>query len=189
MIQSSDRLSNPSNVTLVRDDVTYSIQWPALKLRLDDIDLPPLDFAEYLTSTVTFYAGPLYCLYEKPIFLARLRAFYASTSTAAHERPGLWHIQMLLVFALGRAILAREHFKTGPAGTTYFLRALEALPDTHRLYEDPVLSIEILCLLTLFMQAIDAGQEAYGYVSTDGLSILARPNLTIVTHRSGRLCA
>ncbi|KAL1303722.1 hypothetical protein AAFC00_007069 [Neodothiora populina] len=164
MIQSSDKIVGPRDATLVRDDMTYSIKWPALNLRLDDIDLPPLDFAEYLTSTVTFYAGPLYDLYDKAAFLRRLRAYYGSVASKQPEEPGLWHIQMLLVFALGRAILAREHFKCGPAGTTYFLRALDALPDTHRLYEDPVLSIEILCLLTLFMQAIDAGQEAYGYI-------------------------
>lgn len=164
MIHNSERLSDPGNATLVRDDITYSIRWPTLNLRLDDIDLPPLDFAEYLTSTVTFYAGPLYRLYDKALFLDRLKAFYAGAESGEMQQPGLWHIQMLLVFALGRAILAREHFKTGPAGTTYFLRALEALPNTHRLHEDPVLAIEILCLVAMFMQAIDAGQEAYGYV-------------------------
>lgn len=164
MIHTSDRLSDPNSSTLVRDDITYTIRWPDLNLRLDDIDLPPLDFAEYLTSTVTFYAGSLYSLYDKSAFLDRLREFYAGGSSGEAPKPGLWHIQMLLVFALGRAILAREHFKSGPAGTTYFLRALEALPDIHRLYENPVLSIEILCLVALFMQAIDTGQEAYGYV-------------------------
>lgn len=173
MIHNSDRLSDPRNITLVRDDDTYSIRWPDVNLRLDDIDLPPLDFAEYLTSTVTFYAGSLYCLYDKPLFLQRLRGFYASVSSGETQRPGLWHIQMLLVFAIGRAILAREHFRTGPAGTTYFLRALEALPDTHRLYEDPVLSIEILCLLSLFHQAIDAGQEAYGYVGVTHVILIS----------------
>lgn len=164
MIHTSDRLSDPSNITLVRDDITYTISWPDLALRLDDIDLPPLDFAEYLTNTVTFYAGSLYCLYDKAAFLGRLRDFYAKVSSGNMPKAGLWHIQMLLVFALGRAVLAREHTKAGPAGTTYFLRAVEALPDIHRLYEDPALSIEILCLVALFHQSVDAGQEAYGYV-------------------------
>lgn len=43
----------------------------------------------------------------------------------------------------------------------YFTRALEALSDTRRLHEDPLLSIEILCLAALFMHATDLLHESY----------------------------
>lgn len=47
----------------------------------------------------------------------------------------------------------------------YFTRAIEAMSDIRRLYEDPLLSIEILCLATLFMHATDLLQESYVTVS------------------------
>lgn len=71
---------------------------------------------------------------------------------------------MLLIFALGKSILAREHFESGPSGSSYFTRAMDALPDMRCLHDCPVLSIEILCLITLFMHAADMLQEAYIYV-------------------------
>lgn len=71
---------------------------------------------------------------------------------------------MLLVFAFGTSILAREAGKSGPAGAAYFGRAVEALPDPHRLRQDPIVSIEILCMLALFMQAMDMRRAAYDHV-------------------------
>ncbi|RBQ81706.1 hypothetical protein FVER14953_04273 [Fusarium verticillioides] len=49
----------------------------------------------------------------------------------------------------------------GPSGMNYFILAIEAMPDIRRLYEDPLLSIEVLCLAALFMHATDLLQEAY----------------------------
>ncbi|KAK2628739.1 hypothetical protein QTJ16_001842 [Diplocarpon rosae] len=71
---------------------------------------------------------------------------------------------MLLVFAFGKSILAREVSQSGPTGAAYFARAVEALPDPHRLRQDPILSIEILSMLALFMQAMDMRRAAYDYV-------------------------
>lgn len=45
-----------------------------------------------------------------------------------------------------------------------FTRAMDALPDIRCLHDCPVLSVEILCLITLFMHAADMLQEAYIYV-------------------------
>lgn len=47
----------------------------------------------------------------------------------------------------------------------YFTHAIEAMPDIRRLYEHPLLSIEILCLAALFMHATDLLQESYVTVS------------------------
>lgn len=147
-----------------REDTSYHSSCPPIRLDLKNIDLPPLDFAEYLATTVCFYAEPLYHLFDKATFLHRLQLFYDARTKGAHEQPDLWHIQMLLVFAFGKSVLAREQFAYGPAGSSYFARALEALPDIRRLNDEPILSIEIACLVTLFMHAADMLQEAYVYV-------------------------
>lgn len=43
----------------------------------------------------------------------------------------------------------------------YFTRAMEAFPDIRRLCGNPLLSIEVLCLASLFMHATDMLQESY----------------------------
>ncbi|KAF5716750.1 BRT1 down-regulated by mating factor B [Fusarium mundagurra] len=67
---------------------------------------------------------------------------------------------MLLILAFGKSIQSR-HSEMGPSGMNYFTLAIEAMPDIRRLYEDPLLSIEVLCLAALFMHATDILQEAY----------------------------
>jgi hypothetical protein len=64
----------------------------------------------------------------------------------------------------------------GPSGMSYFTSAIEAMPDIRRLYEDPLLSIEILCLSALFMHATDLLQEAYVTVSLPVLPVVLSPN-------------
>ncbi|KAK0644878.1 putative transcriptional regulatory protein C3C7.04 [Lasiodiplodia hormozganensis] len=150
--------------TLEREDTSYQTACPPIRLDLAHIDLPPLDFAEYLATTVCFYAEPLYHLFDKAAFIHRLHLFYDARTKGIHEQPDLWHIQMLLVFAFGKSVLAREQFAYGPAGSSYFARALEALPDVRRLNDEPVLAVEIACLVTLFMHAADMLQEAYVYI-------------------------
>ncbi|KAH7142883.1 hypothetical protein B0J13DRAFT_636646 [Dactylonectria estremocensis] len=125
------------------------------------IPLPRLSYAEYLTNTVVIHAGSLYSLFDPAVFLARLREFYDERARGGVPNASLWHIQMLLVLGFGKSILSREHSQSGPSGMIYFTRAIEAMPDIRRLYEDPLLSIEILCLATLFMHATDLLQESY----------------------------
>lgn len=164
LLHASTTPSAAGTPTLEREDTSYHSPCPPICLDLAHIDLPPLDFAEYLATTVCFYAEPLYHLFDKAAFLVRLQLFYDARTKGTHEPPELWHIQMLLVFAFGKSVLAREQFAYGPAGSSYFARALEALPDIRRLNDEPILSIEIACLVTLFMHAADMLQEAYVYV-------------------------
>ncbi|KAG4440570.1 hypothetical protein IFR05_003937 [Cadophora sp. M221] len=122
--------------------------------------MPAEDYAEYLANTLHFTLSSLYYLFDKDAFLTTLHQFYQNQ----HSTSSLWQIEMLLVFAFGSSILAREAGKSGPAGTAFLARAVEALPDPHRLRQDPIVSIEILCLLALFMQAIDMRRAAYDYI-------------------------
>jgi hypothetical protein len=71
------------------------------------------------------------------------------------------HIQMLVISALGASILSRESSPSGPIGSQYLARAVEALPDYHQLLQEPVLSIETLNIVSLFMQAMDMQVAAY----------------------------
>ncbi|KAL2692350.1 hypothetical protein Neosp_002756 [[Neocosmospora] mangrovei] len=161
LLQRSSPIADPGSVSVERLDISYTTNLPPIALDLASIPLPRLSYAEYLTNTVVAHFGSLYSLFEPEAFLQKLRAFYSERGKCQVPDATLWHIQMLLVLAFGKSILSREHCEKGPSGMTYFTRAIEAMPDIRRLYEHPLLSIEILCLAALFMHATDLLQESY----------------------------
>ncbi|VUC27704.1 unnamed protein product [Clonostachys rosea] len=161
LLQRSTPVADPGSVSVEREDISYNTTLPAIKLDLTSIPLPRLQYAEYLTSTVVVQLGSLYCLFESDTFVKKLRQFYEARSKGTTQQPSLWHIQMLLVLAFGKSLLSREHSDSGPSGMTYFKLAMGAFPDVRQLCENPLLSIEILCLASLFLHAADMLQEAY----------------------------
>ncbi|KAK2598269.1 hypothetical protein N8I77_011693 [Diaporthe amygdali] len=161
LLQRSSSIADPDSISLEREDTSYTTPLPPIALDLASTPLPRLSYAEYLTNTVFIHAGSLYSLFDPAVFLERLREFYDERTRGVAPNARLWHVQMLLILGFGESILAREHSASGPSGMAYFTRAIEAMSDIRRLYEDPLLSIEILCLATLFMHATDLLQESY----------------------------
>lgn len=76
----------------------------------------------------------------------------------------LWYIQFLLIMAFGKALLLPAAPGQGPPGSGFVSRALDLLPDNPGLYQDPILSVEILCCLALYMQSVDHRNSAFTYV-------------------------
>ncbi|KAJ4138910.1 hypothetical protein NW765_002806 [Fusarium oxysporum] len=161
LLQQSSPIADPGSVSMERQDISYTRTLPPIGLDLSSIALPKPSYAEYLTSTVIVHIGSLYSIFDADIFLQRMRRFYDDRDKGLEADASLWHIQMLLVLAFGKSIQSREHSEMGPSGMAYFTLAIEAMPDIRRLYEDPLLSIEVLCLAALFMHATDLLQEAY----------------------------
>ena len=146
------------------DGVFYDVTWNQKSVDLSSVQLPCLDLAEYYTNTVTFSFGSLYHCYDHEAFMDNLREFYADRETGCQKPASLWQIQMLLVFACGKSILAREATKTGQTGMNFFAPAIEALPDIRALQNEPILAIEVLCLVSLFLEASDIRSGSWGYV-------------------------
>lgn len=161
----NDAMGGPAlhDATPIRDGA-YGIPWEGPLIDLTGLDLPTEDYAEYLTHTVSYTMGPLYYLFDKTIFLRKLHEFYGNRTPGQERSKDLWLIQMLIVLAFGKSILAREAGPSGPTGAAYFARAMEALPDSHRLYQDPIMGIEILCMLALMLQALDMRFAAHDSV-------------------------
>jgi hypothetical protein len=151
--------------TPIRDGA-YGIPWMKNVVDLSGLDMPTEEYAEHLTNTLSLALHPLYHLFDKAAFLVKLRQFYAVSSAGRQESTNLWHILMLVVFAFEHSILAREVGPSGPLGAVYIARAVEAMPNNHRLHREPVISIELLCMLALFMQAMDMRLVAYQYART-----------------------
>ncbi|KAI0198963.1 fungal-specific transcription factor domain-containing protein [Astrocystis sublimbata] len=157
---------NTPEVPLNIDGCAFTVDSPALEPNgpLSMGQLPSLDFSLYLINTVKFRLGQLYHLFDERIFSPQLYEFYAREPR--HEplpESRLWYIQYLLLMALGKAFL--YGFNDGrPTGMNLMPRALELLPDTVALYQDPILSVEILCCLGLYLQSLDHRNSAYAYI-------------------------
>lgn len=149
---------------VVIKDGAYGIPWRQNLVDLSGLEIPTEDYAEYLTNTVYFTFGRLYYLFDKKRFVSKLHQFYIDQDSGRIIVTNLWHVQMLAILALGKLILAREPGRSGPAGAVYFARAVEALPDAHRLSQDYAMSIELLLLFSLLAQAMDMRLAAHSYV-------------------------
>jgi hypothetical protein len=127
--------------------------------------LPSLDYALYLTNTVKFHISQTYHLFQEQYFMQRLYSLYNNGPQPLSHENQIWYVQYFLIMALGKALLGRKMPKVGSPESEYFMRALELLPDVNGLYQQPILSIEVCCGLSLYLQAVDHRNSAYVYVS------------------------
>ena len=77
---------------------------------------------------------------------------------------GFFYIQYLLVMAIGMLIGSPRKGADGPPGNSFFKEALKRLPPTHELGSHGIISVEILCLVALYLQWCDHKHDAYLYV-------------------------
>lgn len=113
--------------------------------------------------TTLFHLGFIFYVVDKQKFLHRLKDFYKSK---ANLRPlsTVWHAQVLLFIAMGKLFIRNGASELGPPGSAEFLRAMELIPDSRTLHSDPLLSIETLCLASLYLLSSDAREVAYSTV-------------------------
>lgn len=167
MIQGHLGQHESPEVPLNVDAQAFKLDWPSSRDITDPatVDLPSLDYALYLTNTVKFHLGQTYHLFDEERFMTGLYDFYKrglKPEPTADAR--LWYIQFLLIMAFGKALLVPGNPEQTPPGSGLVTRALELLPDVHGLYQDAVLSVEILCCLALYLQSVDHRNSAYNYV-------------------------
>jgi len=118
-----------------------------------DLDaLPSLDYTLYLINTVRSHLGQLFHLFD-PVEKAK--------------SARLWLVQFKLVLAFGKAFLAQSSTAGVPPGFEHFSNAMASLPDIMSLNQSkyPLESIEIFCLVALYLQSADHRNAAYVYAS------------------------
>ncbi|ETS76562.1 hypothetical protein PFICI_11949 [Pestalotiopsis fici W106-1] len=148
---------------IIRDG-SYGVPWERLPVDLNNLDVPSPEYAEYLLSTISYSLGSMYYLFDKAEFLKKFQNFSKNKDPEASALTDPWLIQMLIILGLGKSIAHREPGPSGPSGHVYFARAVQAFPSMYFLYEEPILSIEILCASALFLQMMDMRLAAYGYL-------------------------
>lgn len=147
------------------DGDAYRVDWTRLdKAQQPDIShLPSFDYALYLINTVKYHLGGFFHVFDEDLFMQEMRNFYTEQP---EKKPmyRLWYTQYLMLLAFGKSLLHSNRTSGLPSGTEYFTRAMSVLPETSALHEDPVIAIEVLCLISLYFHCLDMRQTAYSYV-------------------------
>lgn len=136
--------------------------------------VPSLDHSIYLINTVKFRCGQIYHLFDDSEFMEMLYDYYSGD--AKTKTKSLWYIHFLLILAFGKNFTQTKSQQKKLPGMSYFIKAIQILPDLSRLYSSPSISTEILCCIALFYQALDCRSPAHNYVRN-------------ITARGGSVCA
>ena len=102
--------------------------------------------------------------------MIELHEFYEEPSVKMKSSKS-WYIKFLLILAFGKAFLERSGDKTSPPGSNYFIQAMDLLPNTEAMYREPIMAIEILCMVSLYLQSVDMRRSAYSYVRPESFFV------------------
>ncbi|KAL5343888.1 hypothetical protein BJX70DRAFT_385176 [Aspergillus crustosus] len=151
--------------SLLFEGSTYDLGWDGSRTTVHQEApiVPTLDYSIYLINAVKFHVGQLYHLFDEGAFMGGLYAFYEDPQQQM-AMDSLWYIHYLVIIALGKALVVNRNRDTRPPGSEFFTRALQLLPDTTHLARDPVLATEVLCCLTLYLQALDFRNSAHNFI-------------------------
>jgi proline utilization trans-activator len=154
---------------LLYDGKAYQSEWDKLRIATESnkLALPSRDYSLYLINAVNFHLTRLFHLFDEDYFLANFNRFHESPSKTG-DGAGLWYVHYLLILAFGKAFVVHKTKATTPPGADLFIHAMKRLPDMTSLCGDPIIATEILCCITLYLQALDFRSSAYNFVSLVG---------------------
>ncbi|KAI8934829.1 hypothetical protein NX059_008510 [Plenodomus lindquistii] len=147
---------------LLFDGCAYNLLWDGSRTVPDSTApiIPSIDYAIFLINAVKFHCAQLVHLFDEDEFMANLHAFYSNSESGAWEKT-MWYIHFLLIIAFGKTFVQHKHRAPRPPGAEFFVLALQLLPDTSRLCREPVTAVEILCCVSLYLQALDSRNAAH----------------------------
>lgn len=129
---------------------------------------PTEEEAHQLLDTVLSSIGRLQHLIDPRSFSDKLSTIYEvpEEQRQQHLAYGLWYVEILMVFALGRLLQGHKQDNNSFPGAEYFLEAVDKLPSLCALRNAGTLAIEIMGLFAFFLQCSDRKDDAYVYVSS-----------------------
>ncbi|KAK7416873.1 hypothetical protein QQX98_004931 [Neonectria punicea] len=154
-----------STSTILFDGSAYDLGWDGSRTALgpDTHPLPSLDHAIYLINTVKFHCSQVFHLFDEESFMKYMYDFYADPSVQPCAAD-LRHIHLLLILAFGKALVENNYQAKRPPGAEYFVKALRLMPSIHILFQEPILSTEVLCCIALYFQCLDYRHSAYNFI-------------------------
>lgn len=103
--------------------------------------------------------------FDPRTFMDSMALLYQSEHTQVQQMQTLWFVQYLLVLAMGMLISCPARRPEEPPGCQYFAEAIKRLPPVYELGSNGIITVEILCLVALYLQWCDHKHDAYLYVN------------------------
>jgi proline utilization trans-activator len=125
---------------------------------------PTEEEAELLLNTVLTSIGSLQHLFD-PRSVSDHLALDFTGHEPLDDPTNLWYVELLLVFAVGELLLGRLGDNASFPGEMYFMEAMNNMPVISHLNASGTQGIEIMGLLTFYLQCADRKDDAYIYVS------------------------
>lgn len=122
--------------------------------------LPSEQEAHKILEIFISTSGDIYHFFDQRLFADRLISFYRSPTNSTNPND-LWYIELLLVLAIGQLFSGDSGTDIDPPGATYFLEAKLLLPNNDSLRKSETLGVEILCLMSFYLQCCDQKEDAY----------------------------
>ncbi|KAJ9655688.1 hypothetical protein H2198_005485 [Neophaeococcomyces mojaviensis] len=137
-----------------------------LSINLNAAELPSEDAAQELLDTVLSSIGQLQHFFDPREFSDRLAQAYQFRDFTT-GKVDIWHIEMLLVLAVGRVLQSKyQNDRKQPPGFHYFLAARSAMPDLCTLRATGTIAIEVLGLTAFYLQCVGHREDAYIHSGT-----------------------
>ncbi|KAF3019855.1 hypothetical protein E8E14_013454 [Neopestalotiopsis sp. 37M] len=154
-----------TNPPIDAQNSAYKLTWPIVGSdHLPDLeDLPSLDYSIYLVNTVKFHACQLLRLFDEEEFVKNLHEFH-QLGLSKVQSSRLWFVQYLLLVALSKGFISTLRIPGTPPGSVYFQKAMSIMPDYVSLSRQPILAIEVLCMVAVYLMSVDMQNAAYGYI-------------------------
>ena len=187
-----DALGTPAieRIRLILDGEAYRLQWdyPAVDSLTCMQGVPPKDHTLYLMHAVRFHMGHSFPFFHDDTSASPITEFYQNPQKIMVESP-ISFVRLLVILAFGKALLVPAISQETPSGFDYYLRAEALLRDIPETQGDPILRIEVLALMALYLQAVDVKGPAYTYVSLEAKSCLGSGADALYISRSAKLLA
>lgn len=128
-----------------------------------ELQWPTSSEARDLLNAVLSSVGRLQQLLEPRAFSDRLYAAYEECP-AQFQVTDLWHVEVLMVLALGELLQGRMNGDQVFPGMQYYAEAERCLPNLVMLRKTGILAIEILTMMAFYLQCADRRDDAYVHV-------------------------
>lgn len=140
--------------------VTYTISIP------DDTStslfIPPKAHVSHLAQITDFHLNANHYFFD---YSTLDEQWGRASSQAAQSRPNIWHVKILMIIAFGKLFLEKGGTHHGPPGIQEFLQCVKTISTVTSISQDPLPTMETLCLMAYYAQAADMHTAANLYVS------------------------
>lgn len=161
--------TSPGNQTVssLKFDEPTSSQWRNATDLLNGVPPPtvlPRERSYQLFEAFVSLLGVNQHFIDSRRFSDELDRLYQNDSTRLRQMESIWFTEYLLVMAVAMLIGSTSGGSDKPPGNGFFAESIRRLPPMHQLGSHGIMSVEILCLITLYLQWCDRKHDAYLYV-------------------------